>query len=154
MGYFCSLIIFKLHLASPWGCAVLCWGVCYDVLWLCYAISAPVPAWREKRVCSSYGSSSLLPASPLSPCLPWVQRTVRYNETDTEGLLHIKVALPHWASSRNPFAYWRKITYLLTQHKLSKVIRLWPDCYQVDDITFSPNEMAAIANMWHPEWKI
>ena len=31
---------------------------------------------EDKLVCSSYGSSSFLPASLLAPCLPWVQRTV------------------------------------------------------------------------------
>ena len=36
---------------------------------------------ESKRVCSSYGSSSLLPASELMPCLPYVQRTVRYSQT-------------------------------------------------------------------------
>lgn len=53
---------------------------------------------------------------------------------------------PPLSQLQNPFAWWRKITYLLTQHKLAVVIRLWPDCgIQVDDIkTFSPNEVAAI----------
>ena len=32
---------------------------------------------ENKRVCSSYGSSGLLPALPLTPCLPWVHRTVQ-----------------------------------------------------------------------------
>ena len=39
---------------------------------------------ENKRVCSSYGSSSLFPDSQLVPCLPWVQQavhTVRYSET-------------------------------------------------------------------------
>ena len=62
-------------------------------LWLCYghvmtAAMAAVSARREavlwppyqpgenKCVCSSHGSSILLPSSWLMPCLPWVQRTV------------------------------------------------------------------------------
>lgn len=36
---------------------------------------------ERKRGCSSYGSSSLLPASELMPCLPCVQRTVRCSQT-------------------------------------------------------------------------
>ena len=41
------------------------------VLWL------PCQAGENKSVYSSYGSSSLLRASQLTPCLPWVQWTVR-----------------------------------------------------------------------------
>ena len=37
------------------------------VLWL------PCQPEENKLVCSSYGSLSLLSASELEPCLPWVQ---------------------------------------------------------------------------------
>ena len=40
------------------------------VLWL------PWQSGENKRVCSSYSSLSLLPASQFVPCLPWVQQTV------------------------------------------------------------------------------
>ena len=39
---------------------------------------------ENKCVCSFYSSSSLLPASWLTPCLPWVQQsvhTVKYSKT-------------------------------------------------------------------------
>lgn len=39
------------------------------VLWL------PCQPGENTHVCSSYGSSSLLPAL-LEPCLPWIQQTV------------------------------------------------------------------------------
>ena len=66
-------------------------------LWLCYGYAvAAASARREamlrlpgqpgekKSVCSPYGSSRLLPAFLLTPCLPWVQQTVctvRYRKT-------------------------------------------------------------------------
>ena len=40
------------------------------VLWL------PCQPGENIHVCTSYGSSSLLPASYLEPCLPWIQQTV------------------------------------------------------------------------------
>ena len=62
---------------------------CEVMLWLryVYAVAAasarreavlrlPGQLGEKKRVCSPYGSSSLLPASQLAPCLPWVQPTV------------------------------------------------------------------------------
>ena len=67
-----------------------------DCLWLCcwisherreYSVSAATAAAQpgeNERVCSSSSSSSFLPASQLTPCLPWVQRTVhimKYSET-------------------------------------------------------------------------
>ena len=48
------------------------------VLWL------PWQSGENKRVCSSYSSLNLLPASDLPLCLPWVQRTVctvKYSKT-------------------------------------------------------------------------
>ena len=94
----CAVGIDELRLEST---ALLLHGCVYGIgqerRW--YSVSAAttaVPARREavlwllsqpeenKRVCSSYCSSSLLPASQLTPCLPWVQRTVcivRYSKT-------------------------------------------------------------------------
>ena len=41
---------------------------------LCHAAAmAALSAGENKHVCSSYGSFSLLPASELVSCLPWVQ---------------------------------------------------------------------------------
>ena len=40
------------------------------VLWV------PCQPGDNKHVSGSYGSSGLLPAPKLMPCLPWVQRTV------------------------------------------------------------------------------
>ena len=41
-------------------------------------LSSPLLLLPEeiKRVCSPNGSESFLPASLLTPCLPWVQRTM------------------------------------------------------------------------------
>ena len=58
------------------------------MLWLCYgfvmaAAGKEAVLWlacqpgENKHVWSPYGSLSLLPASLLAPCLPWVQRTVQ-----------------------------------------------------------------------------
>ena len=40
------------------------------------AATAAAPARREYTCLHSHGSSGLLPASWLAPCLPWAQRTV------------------------------------------------------------------------------
>ena len=55
--------------AVPAGSEV---ALCKVMLWLLRQ-----PGRENKRVCSSHGSSSLLSVSQLTPCLPWVQRTVR-----------------------------------------------------------------------------
>ena len=55
------------------------------------ATMAPVPAWRGKRVCSSYSSSSFLPASPLSPCLPWVQSLGQDDPLEEEMAPHSSI---------------------------------------------------------------
>ena len=50
----------------------------------CFGCSASQARIENIWVCKSYGSLSFLPASPLVPCLPWVQWavcTVRYSET-------------------------------------------------------------------------
>lgn len=53
---------------------------------------------RSKCVCSSSSSSSLLPASQLTPCLPWVQWTVC-------TVCQVR-QLELWAGSAIPFASW------------------------------------------------
>lgn len=40
---------------------------------------------EHNRVCSSDGSSGLLPALLLTPCLPWVHRTVQTVNSETTG---------------------------------------------------------------------
>ena len=63
--------------------------LCFFYSYVMAATVAAVSARREavlwlscqpeenKLVCSSYGSLSLLPASELEPCLPWVQRIMQ-----------------------------------------------------------------------------
>ena len=45
-----------------------------------YCYSCCTSQQRIKHVCSSYGSLSFLPASPLAPYLWWVQRMVQYEQ--------------------------------------------------------------------------
>ena len=67
----CQAVLCQVVLCQAVLCqAVLCQAVlCQVVLWL-------LPS-ENKRVCWSYSSPSLLPASSLTPCLPGVQWTVR-----------------------------------------------------------------------------
>ena len=94
----CAVPLYERYHESPaWCCtgATLEWphdyvmcGYVMALLWLCYVYAVAATARREavlrlpgqpgekKRVCSPYGSSSLLPASQLAPCLPWIQPTL------------------------------------------------------------------------------
>ena len=106
-GRLCAVHLYELHRESP-GC--WCTGAAVErhhgyvtgsygmaVLWPRYgyimaaataaasgrrqAVSRlPCRSGDSKRVCSSYGPSSLLPASELRPCLPWVQWTMLHGE--------------------------------------------------------------------------
>ena len=78
------MYICELHLESGGFCCCL---LAVSIVWAARrenCATAAALAKREavcqtgwsKRVCSSSSSSSLLPASQLMPCLPWVQWTV------------------------------------------------------------------------------
>ena len=116
----CVVCLYVPHHASPGCCCIRAmWSdlmvTLYEVvLWLHYGcVMAAASARREtvvtvlwppfqpgenKRVCSSHGSWSLLPASLLLPCLPWVQCTQTQWDTVRQSAL--------WAGSARQLASW------------------------------------------------
>ena len=101
---FCVVRLYELHHESPgyysigatweWHHGYVTWSYLMATLWLHYGYAmaiamAAVSGRREavlwlscqpgenKRICSSYGSLSLLLASQIAPCLPWVQQTMQ-----------------------------------------------------------------------------
>ena len=54
------------------------------------AATAAVPARENKCVCSYYSSWNLLPASQLSPSLPWVHRTEQCGQCEQQDNWHHK----------------------------------------------------------------
>ena len=62
---------------------------------------------ENKCVYSSYDSLSFLPASPLMPCLPWVQRTVRYRETVSTSFLSVTPSTLPFKPEEAPPTQWR-----------------------------------------------
>ena len=73
-----------LHRGYVGATSWLCYESATVTSWLCYSgcisqergcVMAAVPARREQTCLQFHSSSSLPPASQLTPCLPWVQRT-------------------------------------------------------------------------------
>ena len=70
-----QLLLWGYTGVTPRLCHVRLWyGSVMAMLWLLLRLLRQ--PGEKKRVCSPCGSSSLRPASELTPCLPWVQPTV------------------------------------------------------------------------------